>query len=298
MKSLILSLIAAAIILVIAFMLFPVFAQSKESAKKTQALSERKMRETQAALEAEERGLTLVGRDGRKSLMDERMVIRTADLTVRVDSVEKAEQAVSRIVREHGGYVTETRSSDLASEYPSMTITMRVPVGSFDQILTGVEGLGTRLTKGISSQDVTEQVVDLDARIRTMSIQEETFRGLLKDARSLNAVIALQDRLTGLRSEIESLQAQRTSLSKQAAYSTVTLTLEQAAVGPAPAKDPDWLAQAWGEATTTMGAFTRSLTVLGVWLLVFSPVWVFLAFMGMKVRKATQLKHAKPGATI
>ena len=167
---------------------------------------------------------------------------------------------------------------------------MRVPVAAFDQIMSGIEGLGVRLNKAITSKDVTEEVVDLDARIKTMSIQEETFRGLLKDARSLNSVMALQEKLTDIRSEIESLLAQRTSLAKQAAFSTLTLTLEQAAVGTAPARDPNWLAQAWGEATTSMGAFTRSFTVILVWLMVFSPLWIVLAFLGVKLRRATQLK--------
>ncbi len=239
-----------------------------------------------AALEAESSGIATVSRESAKSLMDDRMVIRTAELTVSVDSVEKAEGSVNRIVRSFGGYVTDAQSSDLVSDAPIMHMTMRVPVGAFEQIMSGIEGLGIRLSKGITSEDVTEQVVDLDARVKTMSIQENTFRALLKDARSLDSVMRLQEKLTGIRSEIESLQAQRTSLAKQAAFSTITLTLEQSAIGNAPAKDPNWLTQAWGEATTSMGAFSRTVTVFLVWLMVFSPVWIVLAFAGMRLKRA------------
>lgn len=277
--------IAAAVILGFAVILFPVFAQSKEAAKKTSEISMRKQREMAAAIEAEERGLQTVSRENVKSLMDERMVIRTANISVRVDDVERAEQSVNRIVRQHGGYVTEAQSSNLSSDYPSMTITMRVPVESFEDILSGLEGLGTRLNKGVSSKDVTEEVVDLDARMKTMAIQEETYRGLLRGARDMGTIMSLQDKLAEIRSTIESLQAQRTSLAKQAAYSTITMTLEQAAVGNAPPKDPNWLAQTWGESTTSMGAFTRTVVVGLVWLLVYSPVWLLLGFVALRVRK-------------
>ena len=284
MKSFINILVLGAFLVVIAALLFPVFAQSKESAKRTQAIAERKQAEMARSLEGDS-GFTPVSREEVQSLMKDRMVIRSANLTVRVDNVEKAEQAVNRIVERQGGYVTQAQSSDLASEYPSMTITMRVPVGKFAEILSGIEGLGVRLSKGISSEDVTEQVVDLEARLRTMGVQEETFRGLLRQSRDLNSIMSLEEKLTSIRSEIESLQAQRNSLAKQAAFSTITLTLEQAATGMAPAKDPNWLAESWGQATSAMGGLGRILAVIGIWVLVFSPVLVPLAFFGTRLSR-------------
>ncbi|HSI74067.1 MAG TPA: DUF4349 domain-containing protein, partial [Fimbriimonas sp.] len=78
---------------------------------------------------------------------------------------------------------------------------------------------------------------------------------------------------------------QRNSLAKQAAFSTITLTLEQAATGMAPAKDPNWLAESWGQATSAMGGLGRILAVIGIWVLVFSPVLVPLAFFGTRLSR-------------
>jgi hypothetical protein len=298
MKSFISWLAVIAVMLILAAILFPVFAQSKESAKKTAALSALKQARANAdGLEASgEGGFQPVSRQSVKSLMQDRMVIRTAEMTVRVASVEKAELAVNRIVASHGGYINDATSSDLASDHPVMTITMRVPVESFDKIMSGIEALGVRLSKSIRAKDVTEEVVDLDARMKTMAIQEETFRGLLKNARDLDSVISLQDKLAVIRSEIESLLAQRTSLAKQASFSTITLTLEQAAVGAGPPSDPNWLAQAWGESSSSMGAFIRSFTVFLIWAIVFSPVWIPLGLVGLKVARANMPRRVEAEA--
>jgi hypothetical protein len=77
------------------------------------------------------------------------MVVRTAELSVRVNDIDKTEQEVSRIVRRYGGYIDSTSSNDLSSEHPDMTIAMRVPVADFDAILSGMEGLGVRMSKTV-----------------------------------------------------------------------------------------------------------------------------------------------------
>jgi hypothetical protein len=225
------------------------------------------------------------------SILDSRMVVRTADMHVRVSDVEKAERAVNRIVLQHGGYVQTATSSDLASDHPSMAITLRVPVGYFDDIVSGFESLGVRTSKSITSQDVTEQVVDMDARMKTLLTEEETFRGILRNTQDMSTIITLQDKLTELRSTIESIAAQRKSLAKQASFSTITLTLDQSAtINPAP-KDPNWIAEAWGESTGSFSGILRSLATAGIWLTVFSPVWLPLLFFALRGARQVRKRY-------
>ncbi len=225
-----------------------------------------------------------------RSVIQNRMVIRRADLALRVDNLEKAERSVQKLIAGHGGYVDSASSSDLDSDHPVLTVSMRVPAQSFDQAMLQIEALGIRTGKSINSEDVTEKVVDMDARIKSMLVQEETYRGLLKQARRLEDVISLQQQLTDVRGQIESIMGQRKSLATQAALSTISLTLTQSAVAHQAPKDPNWLAQTWAEATTQMSGLLRGVASFAIWFAVFSPLWVPLLWLIIRAFKAAQPK--------
>ena len=211
-----------------------------------------------------------------------RQVIRRAELAIRVPNVEGAEREVNALVRSWQGYVESAGSTDLATDNPVLNMAIRVPVERFDSGIAKLESLGVRLSKTVSSEDVTGQIVDLDARLRTLRAQEETYRGLLRKATNLDSVISLQDKLTEVRGTIESMSAQRKTLGGLASLSSISLRLEQdASAHPAP-KDPNWLAQIWGESTTSFGGALRVVTGLLVYVLVFSPFWLPLVWLARK----------------
>ncbi|CAN5469680.1 DUF4349 domain-containing protein [soil metagenome] len=229
-----------------------------------------------------------------QSIISNRKVIRTATISVRVDDIEKAEKVVNQSVNKVGGFVDNATSSDLASDNPKMDIRVRIPVAQFDNIISGFEKLGVRLGKSISSQDVTEQVVDMDARLKSMVAEEDSIRAMLKNAHDMNSVIALQDKLVEIRSAIESLAGQRKSLASQAAFSTITLTLQQSATINAAPKDPNWLTQAWGESTGSLGGVARGLAVLFVWLATFSPIWLPILWLVIRARRRKPASNPLP----
>ncbi len=274
-----LTLVVLLVLAVLAAVLFPVFAQSKEAAKKTSARSARKMAQMNGdrSLVEESGAATPVPGGARLHpavFVPQREVIREASLDVRVPNVEEAERKVNAIVARLRGYVDSANSTDLASDRPMLIVTLRVPVGAFDRALVEFEALGTRLSKSVKSEDVTAQIVDLDARLKTKSAQEETYRSLLKQARSLDSTLRLQDELEKIRSEVESMAAQRKTIGGLAALSTVELTLGQEAVPHAVPADKNWLGQTWAQATTSFGSAARAVTVVATWLLVFCPFWI------------------------
>jgi hypothetical protein len=211
-----------------------------------------------------------------------RQVIRRAEVAVRVPNVEKAEREVNALVQSWQGYVESANSSDLATDRPVLTMAIRVPVDRFDDGIAKLESLGVRLSKVVSSEDVTGQIVDLDARLGTLRAQEETYRGLLKRSSNLENVISLQDKLTEVRGTIESMAAQRKTLGSLAALSNISLRLEQDAVAHAAPKDPNWMAQTWGESTTALSGALRVVVTVGMYLLVFSPLWVPILWLGWR----------------
>jgi hypothetical protein len=208
----------------------------------------------------------------------ERKVIRTARLTVRVKSIESAEDAVTAWVEQARGYVDNTTSNNLNGKNPSMTLTVRVPQAKFSQALAAFEKLGVRTSKNIESSDVTQQIVDMDARLKNLRSQEETYRAILRTTRRVGEIIDVQERLSMIRGEIESMQAQRDSTAKLAALSTISVTLDQRP----PAEDAQsigWVEDTWSSATGALGEAFKSLSVIGIWILVYSPIWIPLSLV-------------------
>jgi hypothetical protein len=134
----------------------------------------------------------------------QRKVIRTGALTVRVDSVEAAESKVNEYVDGVRGYVEDTSSQNLNGKTPSMTMVLRIPQNKFGEAMAAFEKLGTRLSKDAQASDVTQQVVDLDARLKNLRTQEETYRAILRKANKIGEIVDVQSRISAIRGTLES----------------------------------------------------------------------------------------------
>lgn len=213
----------------------------------------------------------------------QRAVVRNGSLSVRVPNVEKAEDEVVRLVQSSGGYVDSAESTDLATATPMLTMKLRVPSAKFDGIMKGLEGLGMRLSKKVSSEDVTSSLIDMSARMKIMRAQEEVYRRLLAKSGSQQEMMDVQEKLMNLRGMIESLEGQHKSLSRLAALSSIELTLQQSAEGAALAtSDPNWAKEAWGSSTGALGNAARVFGSLLIWAAVFSPIWIPIAWFARK----------------
>ncbi len=222
-----------------------------------------------------------------RQAVNKRAVIRNGSLTVRVPNVEDAERKVTKFVSDQGGFISASESSDLASQAPNITISLRIPIGSFDQAMMMFEGLGTRLAKKISGEDVTAKVVDFDARMKIMSAQETSLRNSLEKSSYSSDTVQLQDRLMRLREEIESLTAQRKALSELAALSTIQLTLQGETKGMVEVNDKGWVQEAWNTATSVLGIAFRGIASIGIFLLVLAPIWIPIAFIIVRSTRKT-----------
>ena len=222
--------------------------------------------------------------------MPKRAVIRNGSLAVRVADVEKAEDQVVALVQGLNGYVDSTDSSDLATATPRLQIRIRVPSDQFDKVLDKLEKLGTRLSKKINTEDVTASLADMAARLKIMRAQEDVYRNLLSKSHNTQEMMDVQDKLMALRGTIEGIEAQHRSTSQLATLSTIDLTLQQSSETAAAAtNDPNWAKEAWGSATSVLGAAARTVGTAVIWMLVFSPIWLPFAWL---VRSALRKGHA------
>ena len=157
----------------------------------------------------------------------DRSIVRTASVTVEVVEVGPSAARVRAIASSLGGVVAQedTALSDAAE--PRSWLLVRVPSDSLDAALARLSELGDVVQQGGSSDDVTGQVVDLQARIESQQASVERVRALLAEAESLGDVVTIEAELTRRQADLESLQAQAALLADQVALATVSVTLTE-----------------------------------------------------------------------
>ena len=153
-----------------------------------------------------------------------RMVIYTAYLTLEVDSVDAAIAQIMQTASAVGGYVAGmdiyTRDSTKAGY-----ITIKVPQKSFYQVLDQLKQLGEVKGETINTEDVTEQYIDLQARLNNLQKQEQRLLEILEMAETVDEVLAVEKELERVRGEIESLTGQLQYIERRVDYSTITINL-------------------------------------------------------------------------
>jgi hypothetical protein len=171
---------------------------------------------------------------------DERYVIRSVGVRIQVDDVEEAVESVRDEVAKAEGMVTAIQVSTdedipiyryeatgaLADGAPLRGfIVARVPAPALESFIESVSALGTVQRQAADETDVTQEYIDLSARLANLEAQEERLRDFFEQAESVEDMLAIEEQLGRVRGEIESLTAQIAYLERQAAMATVTIEL-------------------------------------------------------------------------
>ena len=199
------------------------------------------------------------------------MIIRTGTMDLQVGDVDRAVDDATAAVTKAGGYVAGSQRS-LDGDQPRASLTFRIPADRWDATLAELRAIGTKvLSEQTSSDEVTAQVVDLDARLKNLRATEAQLLGVMAQAVKIPDILAVQEQLTTVQGEIEQLQAQRDNLADQAAQGTLTASF---ALAPAPVAAATG---SWDPATVVADATAQLLTVgqnvasAAIW---FAIVWL------------------------
>ncbi len=224
---------------------------------------------------------------GRPPVAD-RSIVYTAALTVRARNVAAAAAQAQSIATGAGGYVfsSGTVVDPAGGAATSADVVLKVPPGSFSTVLRSLLGLGTSLGSSQHVDDVTDQVVDVAARLQSQQASVARVRALLAQARTVGEVVAVESELTKREADLESLLGRQRALDAQVALSTITVRLVSpaaASVGPrsAPRGFLAGLRAGWH---AFVRALVASLTVLGV-LLPFIVTVGLLLLAGVPLRR-------------
>jgi hypothetical protein len=163
-------------------------------------------------------------------------IIRTASLTVQVKDVPKALDAARTTAEDAGGYVGNETTTRDAGGHERTRVVLRVPTGKYDEVLGDLQGAGKLIDRTAKAQDVTDQVVDVDSRVRSQRASVARIRELMDRAAKLSDVVTLEGELSSREADLESLLAQQASLKDRTSMATITLSLTPTPVHKA-AKD-------------------------------------------------------------
>ncbi|MEV2210316.1 DUF4349 domain-containing protein [Streptomyces sp. NPDC050997] len=180
--------------------------------------------------------------DGAKATAPPRItshIIRTASLTVQVKDVPKALDAARGTIENAGGYVGNESTSRDEDGRSRTRVVLRVPVDQYDTVLDELQGAGKLLERTAKAQDVTDQVVDVDSRIKSQRASVARVRELMDQATKLSDVVTLEGELSSRESDLESLLAQQSSLKDRTSLATITLSLTETPVKKAVKEDDD-----------------------------------------------------------
>lgn len=184
------------------------------------------------------------------------------------------------------GLVASLNQSTVPGEAPSFDITLRVPAGTFATALGFVHGLGTVTAATTSSQDVTGQYVDLQARIQSLTDTRTQFEQILARAQTIGDILSVEQQISDLQTQIEQLQGQLQVLDNETTYSTLTVdAVEQGATAtPKPAAaPPSGISKAWNHARHSFARGVESVISAAGGIAVFL---LFAALLALLARMA------------
>ncbi len=228
------------------------------------------------------------------SELTEKKVVRTGALTITVDKVGDTSTKVISIANLKNGFVQDSNKSIDSNGQEYATVTIKVPVDKFDEAVNEIKKLAKIVdNEKLSGQDVTEQYVDLKARLDNAKATEAQYLEILKQAKTVDDTLKVTVQLDSIREKIEIYEGQLKYLENQTDMSTITVTIQEEAAKVA--------TKSWSLWTTVKNASktwlnTAKAVISGlVWIIIFGVpiliiIWLIVKVTKYIVRKAREKK--------
>ena len=201
----------------------------------------------------------------------ERKIIKQGDIRFKTADVNKTKTLIQQTVQELNGYLSNDNAYDYSDRFEHK-LTIRVPADKFDLLLNNISESVVKLDrKKIDVLDVTEEFIDMEARIKTKKELHGRYTELLKLATKVEEILSIEKESGNLQSEIESVEGRMRYLKDKIAYSTLTVAYYQETTFEFgfPSKFTDGIINGWN---------------MFLWFIIgLSHLWVFLLMMVVSV---------------
>jgi len=223
-----------------------------------------------------------------------RMIVQNSSLSLLVTDVSGTQQTIIQKTVELGGYMVNsylTRPQDA----PNAIITLRIPAQNMDMALATFRQIAVKvISENLQGEDVTDQYVDSEARLLTLTKTKEKFESIMDQAVKVQDILEVQRELINLQSQIDALKGQQNYLEKNAqmAKMTIYISTDELALPYAPSES--WRPNViFKEAVRSLiGAFRKIGTII-IWLGVYAIIWIPVGIVAFLFHKRKRKNYNK-----
>ena len=218
----------------------------------------------------------------------------TVDLTVKKGSLQVVLAGLTQLAASYGGFVASTQAqygNSKASTQQSGTIVLRIPESLFGSAVSQVQRYGQATSVNTTSNDVTGQYVNLQARISAAQASLNQYLNILKQATTIPDILTVQSQIDSIQSNIEQMQGQLSVLDNETTYGTLTVSLTEPGPPrhhkkplpkPKPPSKPSGIDNAWRDGVGGFVAgFEWFIRILGP-LLITGLILAGMVFIGRR----------------
>jgi hypothetical protein len=226
----------------------------------------------------------------------DRKIIKTAymELEVAEGQFEKILFELTSLAERNGGYISNTQSySDEEGNLTSGSISIRIPHDNYNSAIDKIKSMGTVKSISISGQDVTQEYVDLESRLRNQQAQEEVLLDLMAQSGKVSDSLEVQRELSYVQEQIEMIKGRMNYLDNMVSYSTIDVYLFE--------PEPITTTTGWGFLEALKRGLRGAVTVFNgivMFVVAVSPILVVLAIIGViiwLIVRAKRRRRARSG---
>lgn len=215
----------------------------------------------------------------------DKKIIKTATISAECSDYKGFSNIIHAKTKQYGAYISQEQEDE--SDYKiSNTITIKIPVAMFDEFVNSLEEKGTTIKeKNITSEDVTTEYVDTKSRLQAKITVRDKYLELLKEAKTMDDIIRVQDEINDIQEEIEAAAGRTNYLKHLSAYSTINITYYQYLNGSSEDEDNPGFFTKIGKAFKTGGSIISNsiLLAISVWPLVVAGIILFVYIRKRKI---------------
>ncbi|HZY80272.1 MAG TPA: DUF4349 domain-containing protein [Cyclobacteriaceae bacterium] len=198
-----------------------------------------------------------------------RKLIKNGSIDFEVNDIDATKQTITDMTNKVGGYISSDSKNDYGSG-PHFEQVVRIPADTLDFFMKEIEKLAVRIdNQNISSNDVTEEFIDVETRLRTKKELEVRYLDLLKQAKNLKDIVEIEGQLNNVRSEIESMEGRLKYLTNQVDFSTLRLNYYKPNAG------------SYGFSSKFSNTFSRGWELLLDTVIGLFTLWPFIIIAGV-----------------
>ena len=204
------------------------------------------------------------------------MIAQTATLTIVASNYDEASAAVDRLAARQGGYVQKLATADQLAAAREFSATVRVPAAQLGDFLAELRKLGHVEQESRTNEEVTDQYVDLQARLKSARASEQRMLELLATRTGkLEDVLDAERELARIREEIESMEGQRIVLAHRVSYATVEIQLREEYREKLDSRSTSTATKIWNAAVEGYGNLEDGFIGVLLFLLSYGPAILF-----------------------